>query len=223
MKYPKYPSFIIHLKQILHSLKTKAEIETGNAIEYGIKSCQVKNTIVKYQKYNWNNCNLNAHRKICWWSQCKSDVYNTPIKIIHRSKKKAELGTGNTIEYEVKSYQVKKTIVKSTKTKTATSFTFPELHANKLINKWLHVVNPNINRYDMFIGRYLIRFLGINIHGAGMTIHWENAAIPLHDIYSTTNNVFALSHYNAHFQSETKRKKRILDAKYSKANIKTIA
>ena len=70
MEYPKYPSIIIHLKQILHSRKTKAEIETGN-----------------------------------------------------------------TIEYDIKSYQVKKTIVKSANTKKVTSFSVPELHANKLINQ----------------------------------------------------------------------------------------
>ena len=41
MKYPKYPSSIIHLKKKLHSQKTKAEIDTGNTIEYDIKSYQV--------------------------------------------------------------------------------------------------------------------------------------------------------------------------------------
>ena len=47
MEYPKYPSLIIHLKQILHSQKTKAEIDTGNTIEYDATSYQVKKTIVK--------------------------------------------------------------------------------------------------------------------------------------------------------------------------------
>ena len=61
MEYPKYPSLIIHLKQILHSRKTKEEIYTGNTIEYDVTSYQVKNTIVKEQKYNGKNCNLNAH------------------------------------------------------------------------------------------------------------------------------------------------------------------
>ena len=62
MEYPKYPSLLIHLKQILHSQKTKAEIETGNTIEYDVTSYQVKKTIVKEQNYNWKNCNLNAHK-----------------------------------------------------------------------------------------------------------------------------------------------------------------
>ena len=90
--------------------------------------------------------------------------------------------------------------VLTTNTKTATCFSFPELHANKLINKSLHVVDLNINRYDMIIGRDLIRSLGIDIHGADITIHLDNASIPWLNIYSTTNDVFALSHHNAPFQ-----------------------
>ena len=46
--------------------------------------------------------------------------------------------------------------VLTTNTKIATIFSFPELHANKLINKSLHVVDLNIDRYDMIIGRDLI-------------------------------------------------------------------
>ena len=158
MKYPKYPSLIIQLKQILDSQNNKVEIETGN-----------------------------------------------------------------NIEHDVTSYQVKKTIVKSTNTKTATSFSFPELHANQLINQLLHVVDLNIYRYDMMIGRYLIISLGIDIHGAGMTINWDNYAIPCCSIYSTTNNVFAILQYNAPFNSEKNRMKRILNDRYSKADLKTIA
>ena len=71
----------------------------------------------------------------------------------------------------------------------------------------------------MIIGHDLIISLGIDIHGADMTIHWDDAAIPWRDIDSTTNDVFALSQHNAPFKSETKRMKHILNAKYSKANI----
>ena len=56
-----------------------------------------------------------------------------------------------------------------------------------------------------------------------MTIHWDDTAIPWRDIDSTAKDVFALSQHNALFNSETKRMKRILDAKHSKADIKTIA
>ena len=68
----------------------------------------------------------------------------------------------------------------------------------------------------MIIGRDLIISLGIDIHGFDMTIHWDDAAIPWRDIYSTTNDVFEISQHNAPFNSESKRMKRILDAKYLK-------
>ena len=74
----------------------------------------------------------------------------------------------------------------------------------------------------MIIGCNLIRSLGIGIHGADMTIHWDDAVMPWSDIDSTTNNVFAILQYNAPFNSETKKMKRILDAKHTKSNPKTI-
>ena len=75
----------------------------------------------------------------------------------------------------------------------------------------------------MIIGHDLIRSLGTDIHGADMNIHWDDASIPWRDIDSTTNDVFALLQYNTPFNYETKRMNHILDAKYSKADIKTIA
>ena len=75
----------------------------------------------------------------------------------------------------------------------------------------------------MIIGSDSIRSIGIDIHGADMTIHWDDAAIPWRDIDSTTNDMFALLQYNAPFKYETKRMKHILDAKYSKADLKAIA
>ena len=75
----------------------------------------------------------------------------------------------------------------------------------------------------MIIGCDLIRFLGIDIHGVDMPIHWDDAAIPWRGIDSTAKYVFALLQHNAPFNAETKRMKRILDAKYSKADMKSIA
>ena len=75
----------------------------------------------------------------------------------------------------------------------------------------------------MIIDRESIRSLGFDSHGTDITIHWDNAAILWRDIDSTAKNVFALSQHNAPFNAETKRMKHILDAKYSKADIKTIA
>ena len=74
----------------------------------------------------------------------------------------------------------------------------------------------------MIIGRDLIRYIGIDIYGADTTIHWDDATIPWRNIDSTTNNAFALLQYNSPFNSETKRMKRILGAKYTKADLKTV-
>ena len=52
-------------------------------------------------------------------------------------------------------------MVKIANTKIATSFRFLELHSNKSINKSIHVVDINIDRYDMIIGRELIRSCGL--------------------------------------------------------------
>ena len=85
-------------------------------------------------------------------------------------------------------------LVSSPPTLKQQKFQFSELHANKLIIQSLQVVDLNINR--LIIGHGLIRSLGIDIHGTDMTIHWDDAAIPWRDIYSTTNYVFALSQHN---------------------------
>ena len=59
--------------------------------------------------------------------------------------------------------------------------------------------------------------------GGDIKIHWDDAAIHWRNIDSTAKDVFALLQHNAPFNAEAKRMKRILDAKYSKADIKTIA
>ena len=66
----------------------------------------------------------------------------------------------------------------------------------------------------MIIGRDIINSLGIDTHGADMTIHWEDASIPWRNIDSTTNDIFFLSTHNALFNSENKRMNRILNSEY---------
>ena len=70
----------------------------------------------------------------------------------------------------------------------------------------------------MIIGRDLIRFLGIDIHGADMTIHWDDAAILWRNIDSTAKDVLALSQHNAPFNSERK----IMNASSMLVILKTI-
>ena len=75
----------------------------------------------------------------------------------------------------------------------------------------------------MIIGRDLIIYLGIDIHGSDTTIHWDYVVISWRDIDSTTNYLFALLQYNAPFNSETNQTKRILNAKSTKDDLKPIA
>ena len=96
-------------------------------------------------------------------------------------------------------------------------FNSERVYLATFVNQSLHLVELNINRCDIIIGRDFISSLGIGIHGADMTIHWDDATIPWQDIDSTTNDVFALSQYNAPLNSKNKRMKGILDAKYTKS------
>ena len=63
----------------------------------------------------------------------------------------------------------------------------------------------------------------MNVNVSPMDINSKGADQITANNHIITNDVFALSQHNAPFKSETKRMKRILDAKYSKADIKTIA
>jgi hypothetical protein len=57
-----------------------------------------------------------------------------------------------------------------------TEFSFPELHANKTIRKSLHIVDKDLVRYDMIIGRNLMVKLGLNAKGSDLSIEWDDAA-----------------------------------------------
>ena len=108
----------------------------------------------------------------------------------------------------------------STSVKTnKTVFTFPELHANKVLNKSLHVVDKGLIRYDMIIGRDIISELGIDVKGSDLSISWSDAAIPWRDMDATTNDAFLA--YSPIHQPE-KRTTKILDATYKAADLKEI-
>ena len=62
----------------------------------------------------------------------KAEADNLPVK---KTKKERQCSTSAGIL--------------TTNTKIATSFSFRELHANNVINQSLHVVDLNIDRYDM--------------------------------------------------------------------------
>ena len=108
----------------------------------------------------------------------------------------------------------------TTKKTNKTKFSFPELHANKQIQKSMHVVEKGILRYDMIIGRDLITELGIDTKGSDLSICWDDAAIPWRDMDSTINDAF-LSYSPTH--QPPKRTNQILDAEYKAADLSEIA
>ena len=66
----------------------------------------------------------------------------------------------------------------------------------------------------------LVSSLGFDIHGPDITIHWDYASIPLREIDYTKKYVFVISQYNTPFNSETKRMKHIIYAKYKNPILK---
>jgi hypothetical protein len=104
-----------------------------------------------------------------------------------------------------------------------TTFSFPELHANKEIAKSLHMVTAGLTRYDIIIGQDLINELGIDMKGGDMSIHWDDAAIPWCDMDYTLNNAF-LTYSPTHQPDKRINRKvsKILDAKHEPANLKEI-
>jgi hypothetical protein len=109
--------------------------------------------------------------------------------------------------------------LQTTKKTNRTSFSFPELHANKQIEKSLHVVEQGLLRYDMIIGQDLITDLGLDTKGSDLSICWDDAAIPWRDMDATLNDAF-LSYSPTH--QPPKRTKRILDAEYKAADLSEI-
>ncbi len=113
----------------------------------------------------------------------------------------------------------------STKTKKV-NFSIPELHANRTIQKSFHVVDDAlIQRYEMIIGRDLIQTLGLEIKGNDLSIKWDDAAIPWRDMDSTKEDIFLAEdfHSTEPVEQEIQRMTDILDAKYSKADLKKVA
>jgi hypothetical protein len=109
--------------------------------------------------------------------------------------------------------------LQSTMKTSRTSFSFPELHANKQIEKSLHVVEQGLLGYDMIIGQDLITHLGLDTKGSDLSICWDDAAIPWRDMDATLNDAF-LSYSPTH--QPPKRTKRILDAEYKAADLSEI-
>ena len=105
----------------------------------------------------------------------------------------------------------------STNAECNVEFTLPELNPTAVIRHRMHVTKHMAN-YDVIIGRDILHQLGIVLDFQNKTINWNDYVTPMKDPLSRAGIDYAVLDSYA-VQSETERIKRILDAKYEKANL----
>ena len=104
-----------------------------------------------------------------------------------------------------------------TNQKVKAQFTIPELHDDRLIEWNMHVTN-SIGAYDMIIGRDILEFLKIDIRFSDSKVSWEGAEMPFKDRGATVSEAYHISDGDP-VEDAVHRVKKILDAKYDKADI----
>ena len=93
----------------------------------------------------------------------------------------------------------------------------PELSDTAEMSVRCHVTRQKSN-YDLILGRELLRELGINLDFSNNTTNWKDISIPMKPSHSSAKTHFSISD-SKRVASKTKRIKKILDAKYEKANL----
>ena len=96
----------------------------------------------------------------------------------------------------------------------------PELSDTAEINVKCHVTKQK-SKYDLILGREILRELGITLNFNNNTINWSDTSIPMKPVENNTRIHFAISD-SKRVASETKRMKKILDANYEKADLNKI-
>ena len=104
-----------------------------------------------------------------------------------------------------------------TNRKVRAQFTMPELHDDRMIEWNMHVTKNN-GPYDMIIGRDVLKFLQIDILFSSDKIIWDGAEMPFKDSDASEKEAFYIAEDDP-VEDAVHRVKRILDAKYDKADI----
>jgi hypothetical protein len=99
-------------------------------------------------------------------------------------------------------------------------FTMPELYDDRIIEWKVHVAKDT-GVYDAVIGRDLLRELGITLNFKDNTVTWDNSTIHMRSQSSRINNAYFIRD-SVELEDSTTRIKRILDAKYEKADLSLI-
>jgi len=107
-----------------------------------------------------------------------------------------------------------------TSQKVKAQFTLPELRDDRMIEWNLHVTK-SVGPYDMIIGRDILRFLKIDIKFSEEIVEWDGAEMPFKDGDASIKEAYYVAD-NDPVEDAVHRVKRIIDAKYEKADIEKI-
>ena len=108
----------------------------------------------------------------------------------------------------------------NTNYKTKTLLELAEFSHNRVIECTFHVSNATFN-YDIIMGRDLMTELGIDISFKNLTIEWDGEKIPMKEYNGTFEETFNVENLIKE-DEDLERIKRILDAKYEKADLNKV-
>ena len=108
----------------------------------------------------------------------------------------------------------------STSEMAKVQFSLPKLHDNQVI-EWNVHVSKTLNSYNMIIGRDILSKLRIDIHFSTLTCTWDSRTIPMRESSVLPEQSYLVEETGPVAES-TSRLKKILDAKYEKANLPEI-
>ena len=96
-------------------------------------------------------------------------------------------------------------------------FSLPELHESRMVQWTVHVAKTCGN-YDLILGRDIMRELGLTFSFSTCTTTWDENSIPMKESNCKVTNSYFI-HDSPAVEDSTDRVKRILDAKYEKADL----
>lgn len=110
----------------------------------------------------------------------------------------------------------------TTSAKTTIDLVFPEFSLSRVVHAQLHVTAERLSGYDLILGRDMLSALGIILDFSRDMIIWEEGEMPMKPRDSTRENSFFVKEPDALLE-EADNMSKILDAKYQKADLKSIA
>jgi len=99
-------------------------------------------------------------------------------------------------------------------------FTMPELHEDRLIEWNLHIAKA-LGKHDMIIGRDILQFLKIDLRFSDNMVEWDGSELPFKDGEATPKEAYHIADGDV-MDEAASRVKRILEAKYKKADLTTV-